>query len=56
VLVKVRLPLAKESELQFFWRHCEDFLREKRIEIGLSSWVFGSFLPSKKNIKNKFAF
>jgi hypothetical protein len=52
----VRLLLAKESELQFFRWHCEGFLWEKRIGIGLSPWVFVSFLPSKKKIKSKIEF
>jgi hypothetical protein len=52
----VRLLLAKESELQFFRRHCEGFLCEKRIGIGLSPWLFVSFLPSKKKIKSKIVF
>jgi hypothetical protein len=43
--------MNKESELPFFRWKCADFLREKRMGIGLSPWVFGSFLPSKKNIK-----
>jgi hypothetical protein len=36
----VRLILAKECELRFFRRHCEDSLCEKRIEVGLSPCVF----------------
>jgi hypothetical protein len=47
--------MNKESDLQFFWRYCEDILWEKRIEIGLSPWVFVSFLPSKKK-KLKYTF
>jgi hypothetical protein len=54
MLVMVRLLLAKESEFRFFRRHCEGFLSEKRIGVGLSPWVFGSFLPSKKNNKRTF--
>jgi hypothetical protein len=52
----VRWLLAKESELPFFRWHCEVFLRQKRMEIGLSPWVFVSFLPSKKKRKNKLTY
>jgi hypothetical protein len=52
----VRLLLAKECELRFFRWRCVAFLRDKKIEVGLSSWVFVSFLPSKKKIKKKIEF